>query len=122
MIQELVTIEFRYHDSPAGESYSGYRKKIITVGIFDTLEEAIAEGNKALTVLAKHFEVRSDDKFALKALWGMPTRLVTNTCYRTKIEYFAKIEALHFDDLESTIAETFTAYERYKKHIEDSTV
>lgn len=115
--KELLTIEFRYIDEPMSEDFSGYKKKTITVGIFDTLEEAIIEGNKVLEVLGKTFEVREEDKFKLKCLFGSPNRLATNTCYPTKgVQYFANITPLKFDDLGDTIAETFRALERYKSY------
>jgi len=72
-----------------------------------------------LIVLSKSFEVRYDDKFKLKHLFGTPQRLVTNCCYSTKgIQYFAKITSLVFDDLSETIDETFKAAKRYKEFIE----
>lgn len=117
MTKELLTIEFRYHDRPISDAFSGHTDKTITIGIYDTLEEAIAEGNKCIDILSKHFQVRSDDKFAMKFLFGQPCRLVTNCCYPTKgIEYFAKITQLKFDDLAETINETFEAFERYKNY------
>jgi hypothetical protein len=117
MTKELLTIEFRYHDKPKSEIFSVHTDKTITIGVYDTLEEAIAEGNKAIDILSKTFQVRSDDKFALKALFGQPQRLVTNCCYSTKgIQYFAKITKLKFDDLNETVNETFAAFERYKTY------
>lgn len=99
MQKELLTIEFRYHDQPEDVTNSVCRKKTITIGIFDTLEEAIEKGNKALEILSKHFQVRPDDKFQLHHLFGYPCRLVTNCCYPTNgIEYFASITPLRFDD------------------------
>lgn len=118
MQKELLTIEFRYHDEP-NDIGSVYREKKITVGIFDTLEEAIEEGNKVLEILSKHFEARSDDKFSNNFLFGNPCRLVSNCCYPTRgISYFAKIEPLKFDDLLETIKEAFDAAERYKAYRE----
>lgn len=115
MKKELLTIEFRYHDKPNGDHDGGHRTKTITIGIFDTLEEAIETGNKALLVLAERFQVRADDRFKLKYLFGNPRRLVTNCCYPTNgIQYFAKIEKLDFADLGSTINETFEAFKRFK--------
>lgn len=115
MQKELLTIEFRYHDQPEDVTNCVCRNKTITIGIFDTLEEAIEIGNKALEILSKHFQVRPDDKFQLHYLFGNPCRLVTNCCYSTNgIVYFAKITPLKFDDLSNTIKETFDAYERYK--------
>lgn len=117
MTKELLIIEFRYNDKPTNVNFCGSTIKTITIGIFDTLEEAIAEGNKAIDVLAKTFQVRSDDKFMMKFLFGNPCRLVSNCCYPTKgIQYFAKIERLKFDDLQETIDETFKAFERYKDY------
>ena len=113
--KELLTIEFRYHGQPEDVTNSVCRNKTITIGIFETLEEAIEKGNKALEILSKHFQVRSDDKFQLHYLFGNPCRLVTNCCYPTNgIQYFAKITPLRFDDLSNTIKETFEAYGRYK--------
>ena len=115
MTKELVTIEFRYHDKPKGECGTEYRTKRITIGIFDTMEEAVIEGNKAISVLSEKFQVRNN--FKIKGLFGNPDRLVTNTCYPTKrIEYFAKITKLEYSDLNDTINETFEAFKRYEEY------
>lgn len=118
--KELLTIEFRYLDRPKGECDSEHSNKTITIGVFDTLEEAIKEGNEALKVLSAHFGIRADDCFKVHGLFGNPDRLVTNCCYPTKgISYFANITPLKFDDLSDTIKETFNAYERYKSYKEE---
>lgn len=117
MTKELLTIEFRYHDKPKSEAFSGCETKTITIGVFDTLEDAVVEGTKVVAELAKSFEVRHDDKFAIKGLFGLPNRLVTNCCYPTKgIQFFAKITKLEFNSLDETIAETFKAFDRYKEY------
>lgn len=102
---------------PRGEWDGNHRSTTVTIGIYDTLEEAIIAGNEKLKVLAEHFEVREDDKFQLNFLFGQPKRLVTNCCYPTKgIEFFAKITQLKFDCLMSMVDETFTASERYRQY------
>lgn len=117
MTKQLLTIEFRYHDAPKGDYGTECKSKTTTIGIFDTIEQAMEAGNNALKVLANHFQVRGDDVFKANFLWGMPKTLVTNTCYPTKgIQYFAKIETLHFTDLQEAIHETFAAYDRYKEY------
>lgn len=117
MKKELLTIEFRYHDRPEWSHDSGYRTKTITIGVFDTLKEAVDEGNRKLKSLSEHFEVRADDVFKENGLFGFPQRLVSNSCYTTKgVSYFARITSLEFDDLSDTIAETFRAYDRYKQY------
>lgn len=119
MTREILKVEFRYHDRPNANGIGEFPSKTITIGIYDTLSDAIEAGNKLLETLSKTFEVRSDDKFILNHYYGSPNRLVTNTCYPTKgIEYFAKIEELNFDSVTDTINETFKAYERYKEYRE----
>ena len=116
MQKELLTVEFRYHDRPDSCGFGEHPIKKITIGVFDTLKEAVEKGNEVLKTLSeKGFEIRSDDRFKVKGLFGLPERLVSNCCYPTKgIQYFAKITPLKFDDLDSMIQETFDAYERYK--------
>lgn len=119
--KRLVTIELRYEDRPVNEDVGGYTTRTITIGIYDTLDEAIEQGNKAIELLSKYFEVRSDDYFVKNALFGMPRTLVSNCCYRTQqITYFAKITPLHFNDLEAAVKEAFAARERYKKYQQEN--
>lgn len=119
--KRLVTIELRYEDRPVNEDVGGYTTRTITIGIYDTLDEAIEQGNKAIELLSKYFEVRSDDYFVKNALFGMPRTLVSNCCYRNQqIAYFAKITPLHFDDLEAAVKEAFAARERYKKYQQEN--
>lgn len=118
MTKELLTIEFRYMDKPKSEDFSGATNKTITIGIYDTLEEAVDMGNSALNVLSKSFEVRPNDKFKVKGLFGLPERLVTNTCYPTKgVQYFAKITKLNFELINATVVEAFKARERYEEFL-----
>lgn len=117
MQKELLEIEFRYNDRPIGSRPATSCSKTIAIDIFDTLEEAVKAGNETLKVLSEHFQVRADDRFKVRGLFGLPDRLVTNCCYTTKgVAYFARITPLKFDDLSETIAETFKAYDRYRQY------
>ena len=118
MRKELLTIEFRYLDAPKFEHDTTWKSKTITIGVFDTLEEAISEGNKVLSVLSKTFEVRAEDRFGLNnGSFGSSKRLVTNCCYPTNgVQYFAKITPLKYDNLNETVEESFKAFEKYKKY------
>lgn len=123
MTKELVTIEFRYRDKPKGEWDSGCPSKTITIGVFDTFDEAIIEGNKALDVLEKHFKIHkfpngSDakkERFGKNnGCFGSATRLVTNLAYlQTPFQFYAKIEKLTYNDVEKTIFEVLEATKRY---------
>ena len=113
MNKQLLAVEFRYQDKP-DDIGSTCHEKTITIGIYDTIKEAVEEGNKVIKIISKYFEVRSDDKFEVHGLFGFPHRLVSNCCYTTKgISYFAKITELCFDELEETIKEVFNSAERY---------
>lgn len=123
MIKELVTIEFRYRDAPIGEFDSGHLTKTITIGVFDTLEQAIIEGNKALEVFEKNFELQrfpngnnaKKNRFGKNnGCFGSATRLVTPLAYlRTPFDFYAKITKLTYGDVEQTIIEVLESNKRY---------
>lgn len=125
MTKELVTIEFRYLDSPRGEWDSTHKNKTITIGVFDNLEEAIVEGNKALEALENNFEFHSfpDGSKAEKERFGLsngcfnsPKKLITDLAYlKTPFSFFAKITKLFYDDIEETIN---VVLESRKRHLE----
>lgn len=108
MNKYILTFEFRYRKIPSNPVISEHVNKIVTIGIYETLEEAVEVGNQHLQTLSKTYEVRPRDKFELKGESGrsFPNLLVTNTCYaRGKSQYFGKITKLSFQDIESTIQE-----------------
>jgi hypothetical protein len=126
MTKELLTIEFRYHDVPKGDWDSSYKSKIITIGVFDTLDEAIIEGNKVLEVLENKFDIHTfpDGRKANKdrlgknnGCFGSANRLVTNLAYlKTPFSFFVKIEKLTYADVEQTILSVLESEKRYKEH------
>lgn len=132
MTKELVTIEFRYYDKPKNENFSGSETKTITIGVFDTLDEAIIEGNKAIEVFEKHFKLHSfpngriatKDRFSKNGgCFGSANRLITPLAYlKTPFDFYAKITQLKYDDVEQTILNVLEArknYIKYKKSLED---
>ena len=118
MQKELLEIEFRYNDRPIGSRpVFPFRYPFLAAAQEVDLVKPVKAGNETLKVLSEHFQVRADDRFKVRGLFGTPDRLVTNCCYTTKgIAYFAKITPLKFDDLSETIAETFKAYDRYRQY------
>lgn len=122
MIKELVTIEFRYRDKPKGEWDSVHQNKTITIGVFDTLEEAIVEGNKALEIFEKHFKLNTawnkKERFSKNGgCFGTANRLITDLAYlQTPFSFFAKIEKLTYADVEETILGVLEANKRYKDY------
>lgn len=125
MKKELVTIEFRYNDAPKGEVGSGFTTKTITIGVFDTLEEAIIEGNKALEVFESKFKLHvfpsgttaKKERFSKNGgCFGTANKLVTQLAYlKTPFEFYAKITTLNYADISTTISEVLNAGKRYKE-------
>lgn len=122
MTKELVTIEFRYLDIPRSEHFSGNETKTITIGVFDTFDEAIVEGNKALEVLEKHFSLNlawnRKSRFSKNGgCFGSEERLISDMAYlQTPFSFFAKITQLKYNDVEETINEVLEARKRYINH------
>lgn len=126
MTKELLTIEFRYRDAPKNEDSSEHKNKTITIGVFDTLEEAIVEGNKILEVLEKHFKIHifpgnreaKKDRFGKNnGCFGTANRLITELAYlQTPFAFFAKIQQLKYGNVEETILEVLEATKRYKEY------
>jgi len=105
-------VEFRYHDKPTNQDFSSFTTKTVTIGVYDTIEEAVNKGNECIKELEKTFVMNLKDEFKVKGLWGNPDRLVCN--WGGPIQFFAKIETLNYSNLIEVIEETLQANERYK--------
>lgn len=126
MTKELLTIEFRYKDKPKGDWDSAHQTKTITIGVYDTLEEAIVEANKTLDIFEKHFKIHTfptgseakKERFGKNnGCFGQPNKLITDLAYlRTPFSFFAKITTLKYDALEQTISEVLEAGKRHKEY------
>lgn len=113
MAKELLTIEFRYHEVPKSEYSCEYVSKTITIGVYDTLEEAVKEGNKVLNELSSKFKF--SETFGLhNSLWGTATRLVCDYSH-CDVEVFCEIEQLKYDDIRKVMDEVFESEEKYRK-------
>lgn len=114
MKKYLVTIEFRYTTKPKYEDERGnYKNKTITIGVFDSFDIAIAEGNKALEVLEANFKLHkfpdgrnaNKDRFSKNSgCFGSAKNLISNLAYlKTPFDFYAKIDTLHYEDVNETI-------------------
>lgn len=120
MTKHLVTIEFRYNDVPKYDRDSGYTTKNVTVGVYDTIEEAIIEGNKKMEIFEKHFKLNihhnKKERFSKTGFLGTPNTLISDIGYLfTPFSFFAKISKLHYLDVEETILEVLQATKKYKE-------
>jgi hypothetical protein len=115
MRKEMLGVEFRYHKVAKSEYGSEYETKKITIGIYDSLEEAIEEGNKTLDKLSNKFKFRGDRFGKTNGILGGPNRLVTDLYTNDGIEVFVFIVQLKFDDVEEALAEAFKSEAEYRK-------
>jgi hypothetical protein len=122
MNKELLTIEFRYNDIPKGDYDSEHKSKTITIGVYDTLDEAIIAGNKCLELFEEYFKLNPHwnrkRRFGKNnGCFGHPNKLVTALGYlQTPFEFYAKIETLKYEDLQLTILGVLEAGKRYKEY------
>ena len=126
----LVTIEFRYVKAPNVKcDYITYPSKTITLGVFDTRDEANECGNKALEIFEKRFKLNPNynrhKRFSNNGgCFGSPNDLITDYGYiLTPFSFFAKITKLKYDDVDQTITEVLNdvkEYQDYKKNQNES--
>ena len=123
MKRYLLTIEFRYSDAPKFEDSSSSRNKKVTIGVFDNYDTAAIEGNKAMEEFEKHYKlhtfpngrVATKERFSKKGgCFGCEKNLISPIAYlQTNFDFYAKIETLHYLDLEETIKEVNECTNRY---------
>lgn len=124
MKKYLVTIEFRYSGLSKDKESIDSKNKTVTIGVFDTQDEAIIEGNKSIEVLEKHFKLHKfpqgneakKDRFSKNGgCFGYPNYLITNLAYlQTPFSFYAKITKLNYFDLEQTIFEVVESVKEYR--------
>ena len=109
----LMRIEFRYSDAPKTENEYTSKNKKITIGVYDTFEEACQNGNNLLKVLESKFELHqypdgskaSKERFSKNGGYlGSKNTLVSNLAYlKTPFEFYAKIETLEYSPINEVI-------------------
>ena len=126
MQKYLVQIEFRYLDVPKNEMLSTNKNKFVTIGVYDTFEQACENGNKLLETLESKFELHTfpsgvkatKERFSLNGgAYRSKKDLITNSAYlKTPFSFFAKITTLNYLDIDETINEVLEAGQRYKEY------
>ena len=125
MERYLVTFEFRYNDAPNG-NMSGYKEKIITIGVFDDFNDACDAGNKVLMEMEDQFKMHvfpsgttaKKERFSKDGgCFNTKKTLISNLAYlNTPFSFYAKITTLKHDNLKDTIKSISEAGERYKNY------
>ena len=120
MRKYLVTVKLVYNDAPKNDFLSGITKKTITIGVYDTQNDAITNGNKALEKFEKYFPLNPHwnvkERFSNNGgPFGEPVYLVTDTAWiTTPFSLVAEITVLDYMDVEETINNVLAAEKRYQ--------
>ena len=126
MKKYLLTIEFRYKEIPKLDFHSGHKSNTITIGVFDSFETACVEGNKLLENLESKFPLHvfpngrgpaKKERFSKNGgAFGSVKNLITNMAYlKTPFEFYAEIDTLNLDDVESTVNNILNLVDKYKE-------
>lgn len=111
--KELLTVEFRYHVIPKSEYASDFISKTVTIGVYDTLDDAVKEGNIVLEKLSSRFKFfESFDTH--NGVFGSATRLVCD-CFNGYPQVFCNITQLKYDDICKVMNEAFDSEDKYRK-------
>ena len=113
----LVTLEYRYKDSP-NIFDSIYKEKINTIGVFENIKDAIASGNNVLIELEKHFKL--NEHYNKKERLTEDKKLITNLGYlKTSFDFYLKIQTLKYNDFNESLQDVLKSvnnYNEYKKN------
>lgn len=119
MEKYLVTIEFRYRAIENNEVYLKF--KTITIGVYDTFDEACVNGNKQLEYLETKFPLNKYWNRKLRfsengGCFGSKESLISDSTYlTTPFSFFAEIKTLHLDPIEPTLDKVLNAVTEYKE-------
>lgn len=126
MEKYLVKIEFRYSDAPKTEYRSTSKNKIVTIGVYNTFEDACRNGNNLLETLESKFKLHqfpdgrkaSKERFSKNGgCFGSKNTLVTNLAYlKTPFEFYAKIETLKYNHIDEAIEDVVSSSKRYRSY------
>lgn len=126
MEKYLVTIEFRYSDAPQTENGSTLKNKAVTIGVYDTFDDACINGNNLLETLESKFELHEfpggrkapKERFSKnEGCFGSKNTLVTNLAYlKTPFDFYAKIQTLKYSDIDESINDVVSSVKRYRNY------
>jgi len=113
MKKYLVTIEFRYTFYNKEYDRHDYPSDKITVGIFDSFDDACKNGNSVLEHLEQIYPLHTypnglkakSQRFSKNGdCFGSRKKLVSSLAYlKTPFSFYAKITDLNFTDLDTAI-------------------
>lgn len=118
MEQYLITIEYRFKGKPNRWDSTDYETKQ-TLGVFDTLEDAMKCGNEFLPLLEARWDLNPNYNKKERFHKNMGMFIISDLAYiKTPFTFYAKIEKLRYFDSEILLDEITKScydYKQYKK-------
>ncbi len=121
MGNELLTLKFRYNDIPNEDGLGECKEEVITIGVFDSFEEACIKGNEILGIFESKFNLNPNynrrERFSKNGgCFGYEKRLITNLAYlQTPFYFYFKITHLKYKDISKTIESITNTSKKYNK-------
>ena len=126
MEKYLLTVEFRYSDAPKNPDDYTDKSNKVTIGVYDTFDDACKYGNELLENLESKFPIHTfpdgtkakKDRFSRHGgPFGSKLDIVTDLAYlKTPFNFFAKITTLKYYNVDDTIKDVISATKRYAEY------
>jgi hypothetical protein len=107
--KQLLTIEFRYTNKRTDD----YKTRTVTIGVYDTFDGAVLDGNKQLELLESKFPLHkfpsgkqaNRERFSLNGgCFGSKNTLINNLAYlKAPFDFYFKITELKYLSLEDSL-------------------
>lgn len=107
MKKYLLKIEFRFKGSENSFG-STYRTKKNTIGIYETIEEAIKESRSVCEALEDRFQLNKN--YNTKQRLSKQTHIMSNLGYiKTPFDFYLEIETLSYENINKSIDDIMEA-------------
>lgn len=121
----LLTLEFRFTSVNKDKTDKNYNNKTITIGVFDSFDDACKEGNKNLEIMESRFSLHKfpqghsapKERFSKNGgCFNSRNTLITNLAYlKTPFQFYFKITDLNYQNIESFINDTLSSVNEYRE-------
>lgn len=119
-------IEFRYVDAPKTEGDCTSRETEITIGVYDSYDDACMAGNEFLENMENIFPLHKFPNGTYSSRYrfsknggpfGGKCSLVTDLAYlQTPFSFYAKIHTLKYESIDKTISNVIESIKRYREY------
>ena len=110
----LVSIEFRFGRIPETKYECDETSRRITVGIYDTMDKALEQGNKALDLIKEKLGVEPNFCDKLRENYYSYPLVVFYRHMGSPFDLYVSVKTLKFDDIGSVVDDVIKACEEFR--------